>query len=294
MRLLRLPNHTTPTNRPHPRPNSTASTSTTTHWTKWNTASTAPHSTGTWTPPTTDQSDLRKPALQNKNYTTIPTHHINHPEWATKVQRQYQEHPAQHTIHDSLQCNKPAKHIHPLQRLKTYKEAMWLASQQMQDEELQQPQQGPSNPNSDDTLLSHMLSTISHSTRHDTPQRPPRTYLVECHPMAKDWNQALNIPSPPTRLHALKDMALTHLQETTIREAQQLQQQASPPQPRPPPPQKPQPPHTEIPTAHSGQPSLTSLANTPLHMGKTTTKRLNWPGSVHRARQVTWEPWSMM
>ena len=90
---------------------------------------------------------LTKTITTKKNYTTIPTHHIHHPEWAIKVQRQYQELLSQNTIHNSLQKNRPTTYTHPLLRLKLYKEAMWLASQQMQEEDIQQPTQKPSHPN---------------------------------------------------------------------------------------------------------------------------------------------------
>ena len=128
---------------------------------------------------------LTKTSNQKKNYSTIPLHHINHPDWATKLQQQYHVLLHNHATHDGLQRNRTPKHIHPMHRLRIYKDAMWLTSQQMQDDNTFQPNKGPSNPPTKDALLSHMLSTISHTIKHDTPKRPNWAYLDAQHPMSR-------------------------------------------------------------------------------------------------------------
>ena len=189
---------------------------------------------------------LTKTNNSKRNYTTLPTHHIKHPEWPHKVQRHYQELLKLHPTQDQPQHKRPPTRLHPLRQLRTYKEAMWLTSQQLQEGETQH-NQGPSNPTTNDALLSHMLSTISHSTKYDSHTRPPWAYLEEQHPAAEEWTKALNITSQASRTQTLKDMAFIHFQQTTIHETQQQHQEQQ----------------------HHEQPTHTQQSPT-LHMGKTT------------------------
>ncbi len=76
-----------------------------------------------------------------------------------------------HRPHPQSQTEKQQKN-YPLQKHRTFKDAMWETSHAMPENDIHSPPAAPANPLSDEELLTHMIIAIGATTKQDS-QAPP-------------------------------------------------------------------------------------------------------------------------
>ena len=178
-----------------------------------------------WNADLSDHSPLllTKRATGQSTLINIPPHHYKNPAWASRLHWTYQEllhtrtnhtPPRQADIHPNKKRRTPPP-LHPLQKLKLYKEAMWTLSLQLHQEEQTLPNQFKQEPSNDEETLSHMIRTIRSITTYNNTKPPTWSFLSNTNEHADEWNKALSNHKGSERIRAIKDLTLLLYQKTT-------------------------------------------------------------------------------